>query len=190
MLAILSSPSSTPSPLYLPSPIYSTTSVNPPPTVRRTETALQPALPPPHPSSPPAPAAPKSKVTQTRKYSGNSRPWPRQAVSIPHTKTRKPQRLSAASARFLLGKCLLVVQRCFKIWIEEARRMRRCETALRLGSGGCGFKVKRDLQIVFLGEEEASLIYLLGKDPCSYKVCVRFRVRVRIPSLPWSFAAQ
>jgi hypothetical protein len=30
VLAILSSPSSTPSPLYLPSPIYSTTSVNPP----------------------------------------------------------------------------------------------------------------------------------------------------------------
>ena len=28
--------------------------------------------------------------------------------------------------------------------------------------------VKEDLQIIFFGGEEGSLIYLLGKDPCSY----------------------
>ena len=171
MPAILSSLSSTPSPLYLsishlldhPPPI--------PPTHRRTETALQPALPSPQSSSPPAPAAPKSKINPNHKYCGGRSTWPRQGVSNPHTKTRRTQRLSAASARTLLGRCLLVIQRCFSIWEEEARRMRTCETACGSVRAGAVSRLKGICKSSFRGGgegKEGSLINLLGKDPCSY----------------------
>lgn len=133
-----------------PSPTYSTTA-SIPPTHRRTETALQPAFPSPQSSLPPAPAAPKSKIIPNHKYCGGSSTWPRQAVSNPHTKTRKTQRLSAASARILLGKCLLVIQRCFKIWEEEARRMRTCETACGSVRAGAVSWLKRICKSSFSG---------------------------------------
>lgn len=159
-----------------PSPTYSTTA-SIPPTHRRTETALQPALPPPQSSSPPAPAAPKSKITPDHKYCGGSGTWPRQAVSNPHTKTCNPQRLSAASARVLLGKCLLVIQRCFSIGEEEARRMRTCETACGSVRAGAVSRLKGICKSPFWGGRRKSKLFT-GEGPLF--VCVRFRVRVRI----------
>lgn len=176
MPAILSSPSSTPSPLYISISHLLDHRVNPP-----------------HPSSyrncpatgPPTAAilfAPGPSSTEIQNHPRSQilwRFWHLAASSCiePSHQDVQPQRLSAASARVLLGKCLLVIQRCFSIGEEEARRMRTCETACGSVRAGAVSRLKGICKSPFWGGRRKSKLFT-GEGPLF--VCVRFRVRVRI----------